>query len=101
MGRIDRQPVLTPQLIARHFRSPTLLPGTYEFLKYNQRHLASEVLFCASMGNLQRLKMVLDRAKSTIASESFTDYDKRTPLHVAASDGSVAGAYTRPLFSST
>jgi hypothetical protein len=29
-----------------------------------------------SMGNLQRLKMVLDRAKSTIASETFTDYDK-------------------------
>jgi len=28
------------------------------------------------MGNLQRLKMVLDRAKSTIASETFTDYDK-------------------------
>ena len=64
-------------------------PGTYEFLKYNQRHLTSEVLFCASMGNLRRLKMVLQRAKKTISDEPYADYDKRTPLHVAASDGSV------------
>lgn len=64
-------------------------PGTYEFLKYNQRHLTSEVLFCASMGNLRRLKMVLQRAKKTITDEPFADYDKRTPLHIAAADGSV------------
>lgn len=64
-------------------------PGTYEFLKYNQRHLTSEVLFCASMGNLRRLKMVLQRASKTIGDEPYEDYDKRTPLHVAASDGSV------------
>lgn len=30
-------------------------PGTYEFLKYNQRHLTSEVLFCASMVGLNKL----------------------------------------------
>ena len=24
-----------------------------EFLKFNQRHLATEILFCASMGNLK------------------------------------------------
>ena len=64
-------------------------PGTYDFLKYNERHLTSEVLFCASMGNLRRLKMVLKRAKKTITSETFQDYDQRTPLHIAASDGSV------------
>ena len=64
-------------------------PGTYEFLKYNERHLTSEVLFCASMGNLRRLKMVLKRANKTITSEPFNDYDQRTPLHIAASDGSV------------
>ena len=60
-----------------------------EFLKYNERHLTSEILFCASMGNLRRLKMVLKRAGKTITSESFADYDQRTPLHIAASDGSV------------
>ena len=64
-------------------------PGSYEFLKYNERHLTSEVLFCASMGNLRRLKMVLKRANKTITSEPFNDYDQRTPLHIAASDGSV------------
>ena len=60
-----------------------------EFLKYNERHLTSEILFCASMGNLRRLKMVLKRAGKTITSESFADYDQRTPLHIASSDGSV------------
>lgn len=64
-------------------------PGTYEFLKYNQRHLTSEILFCSSMGNLRRLKMVLTRAGKTIRDEPYSDYDRRTPLHVAASDGSV------------
>lgn len=64
-------------------------PGTYEFLKYNTRHLTAEVLFCASMGNLRRLKMVLNKAGKTIRDENYADYDKRTPLHIAASDGSV------------
>jgi hypothetical protein len=64
-------------------------PGTYEFLKYNTRHLTAEVLFCASMGNLRRLKMVLNKAGKTIKTENYADYDKRTPLHIAASDGSV------------
>ena len=64
-------------------------PGTYEFLKYNTRHLTAEVLFCSSMGNLRRLKMVLNKAGKTIRDESYADYDKRTPLHIAASDGSV------------
>lgn len=41
------------------------------------------------MGNLRRLKMVLQRAKKTIVDESYADYDMRTPLHVSASDGSV------------
>ena len=64
-------------------------PGTYEFLKYNTRHLTAEVLFCASMGNLRGLKMVLNKAGKTIKTENYADYDKRTPLHIAASDGSV------------
>ena len=58
-------------------------------MKYNERHLTSEILFCASMGNLRRLKMVLKRAGKTITSEAFADYDQRTPLHIASSDGSV------------
>ena len=67
-------------------------PGTYEFLKYNTRHLTAEVLFCSSMGNLRRLKMVLNKAGKTIRDESYADYDKRTPLHIAASEGQLVAA---------
>ena len=64
-------------------------PGTEEFHKYTERQLTSEVIFCASMGNLKRMKTILKRADKTIKGEQFADYDLRTPLHVAASDGSV------------
>ena len=67
-------------------------PGTAKFLQYTERHLTSELLFCSSTGNLKRLKRVLERSKKTITSENFSDYDNRTPLHVAASEGSFAVA---------
>ena len=67
-------------------------PGTDRFIQYSQRHLVSELLFCCSTGNLKRLKRVLERANRTITSEPFADYDNRTPLHVAASEGSFAVA---------
>jgi tRNA A-37 threonylcarbamoyl transferase component Bud32 len=41
------------------------------------------------MGNLKRMKTILKRANKDISKETFADYDLRTPLHVAASDGSV------------
>jgi hypothetical protein len=47
------------------------------------------LLYRYAAGNLRRLKMVLTRAKKTINDEPYADYDNRTPLHVAASDGSV------------
>ena len=64
-------------------------PGTEEFHRYTERQLTSEVIFCASMGNLKRMKTILKRANKDISKETFADYDLRTPLHVAASDGSV------------
>ena len=63
-------------------------PGTAKFLQYTERHLTSELLFCCSTGNLRRLKRVLEQANKSIMSESYADYDNRTPLHVAASEGS-------------
>jgi len=67
-------------------------PGTAKFLQYTERHLTSELLFCASMGNLKRLKRVLEKSGKSITSEPYADYDNRTPLHVAASEGSFAVA---------
>jgi hypothetical protein len=64
-------------------------PGTEEFHKFSERQLTAEVIFCASMGNLKRMKTILKRANKDISKETFADYDLRTPLHVAASDGSV------------
>ena len=63
-------------------------PGTAKFLQYTERHLTSELLFCCSTGNLRRLKRVLEQANKSTTSESYADYDNRTPLHVAASEGS-------------
>lgn len=67
-------------------------PGTTKFVQYASRHLTSELLFCSSTGNLKRLKRVLEKAGKSISSESYADYDNRTPLHVAASEGSFAVA---------
>lgn len=67
-------------------------PGTARFVEYSKRHLTSELLFCSSTGNLKRLKRVLEKAGRTITSEPYADYDNRTPLHVAASEGSFAVA---------
>jgi hypothetical protein len=67
-------------------------PGTAKFLQYTSRHLTSELLFCSSTGNLRRLRRVLEKAGKNISSESYADYDNRTPLHVAASEGSFAVA---------
>ena len=61
-------------------------PGTEEFHKFSERQLTAEVIFCASMGNLKRMKTILKRANKDISRETFADYDLRTPLHVAASD---------------
>ena len=36
-------------------------PGTEEFHRYTERQLTAEVIFCASMGNLKRMKTILDR----------------------------------------
>jgi len=67
-------------------------PGTAKFVQFASRQLTSELLFCSSTGNVKRLKRILEKAGKSITAESYADYDNRTPLHVAASEGSFAVA---------
>jgi len=47
-----------------------------------------ELLFFASQGNLERVKHLVSTHTLEIKDPEMADYDKRTPLHLAASEGS-------------
>mmetsp|Transcript_2925 Transcript_2925/g.3451 ORF Transcript_2925/g.3451 Transcript_2925/m.3451 type:complete len:463 (+) Transcript_2925:99-1487(+) len=53
-------------------------------------HKISEILFLASIGNLDRLKKSISNYNIDICTPKFRDYDKRTALHVAAACGCYA-----------
>lgn len=56
-------------------------------------HRIAELLFYCSVGNLKSLKRMVVKENINIADPiESSDYDKRTPLHLAASDGSYAVA---------
>jgi len=65
-------------------------PGSKNYQQYVGRHLTSELLFSASIGNLKRIKRCLEKAGKNITSEPYQDYDLRAPLHIACADGSFA-----------
>ena len=65
-------------------------PGSKNYKEYVGRHLTSELLFSASIGNLKRIKRCLEKAGKSITSEPYQDYDLRAPLHIACADGSFA-----------
>jgi tRNA A-37 threonylcarbamoyl transferase component Bud32 len=65
-------------------------PGSKNYKEYVGRHLTSELLFSASIGNLKRIKRCLEKAGKQITSEPYQDYDLRAPLHIACADGSFA-----------
>ena len=65
-------------------------PGSKNYKEYVGRHLTSELLFSASIGNLKRIKRCLEKAGRSITSEPYQDYDLRAPLHIACADGSFA-----------
>ena len=49
--------------------------------------LITEVIFWASRGSLERMQQIIDEHQLNVADESFADYDRRTPLALAAAEG--------------
>eukprot|EP00210_Caulerpa_lentillifera_P005600 g5357.t1 len=52
-----------------------------------RRHAIAELIFFASVGDLERCTRVVNNWNLTLADDSCLDYDKRSPLHVAAANG--------------
>jgi hypothetical protein len=49
--------------------------------------LITEVIFWSSRGNLDMVKEIVAKCNLDVSEEDFADYDKRTPLHLAAAEG--------------
>mmetsp|Transcript_964 Transcript_964/g.1701 ORF Transcript_964/g.1701 Transcript_964/m.1701 type:complete len:493 (+) Transcript_964:198-1676(+) len=49
--------------------------------------LITEVIFWSSRGNLDMVKEIVGKCNLDVSEEDFADYDKRTPLHLAAAEG--------------
>ncbi|GHP02835.1 hypothetical protein PPROV_000159000 [Pycnococcus provasolii] len=54
-----------------------------------RRNSVADLLFWCSIGNLPRVQRIVDRMSIDVASSTCRDYDMRTPLHLAASGGSI------------
>ncbi|CAK0758375.1 hypothetical protein CVIRNUC_002615 [Coccomyxa viridis] len=52
-----------------------------------RRHVITEILFFASVGDMKRLQALAEKHKIAVSDPSCSDYDKRTPLHLAAAEG--------------
>lgn len=54
-----------------------------------KRRAITDILFFASVGDLTRCMKIFEMMKIDVGDKSCCDYDKRTPLHLAASEGVV------------
>mmetsp|Transcript_596 Transcript_596/g.1914 ORF Transcript_596/g.1914 Transcript_596/m.1914 type:complete len:473 (-) Transcript_596:716-2134(-) len=61
--------------------------GYAEFVK---SRAVTDLLFLASIGNVARAKRIVSKNNLDLTDEETADYDKRTPLHLAAACGSFA-----------
>ncbi|EIE26582.1 kinase-like protein [Coccomyxa subellipsoidea C-169] len=52
-----------------------------------KRRAITELLFFASVGDLRRCQRIVRLWKLKVSDDACCDYDKRTPLHLAASEG--------------
>ncbi|CAD7698960.1 unnamed protein product [Ostreobium quekettii] len=52
-----------------------------------RRQATSEFLFFASVGDVQRCTKLMQLWNLNVADPAFHDYDRRTPLHLAAAEG--------------
>ncbi|KAK9810142.1 hypothetical protein WJX72_005510 [[Myrmecia] bisecta] len=57
-----------------------------------QRRAITELLFFASIGDLRRCQRICRLWNLKVSDPACSDYDKRTPLHLASSEGSYAVA---------
>ena len=57
--------------------------------EFSRVHVIADILFCASVGNLRKLKQIVSLGSVDLSSDKACDYDKRTALHLSADSGSV------------
>ena len=67
----------------RHALFPPLSP----LLQAARRRAVTELLFFASVGDIKRVERIAAMWNLKVADAACCDYDKRTPLHLAASEG--------------
>lgn len=63
---------------------------SYQDVRYALNRSVTDLLFFISVGNLRRVKEIVEYERLNLGSDRLHDYDMRTPLHVAAAIGSAA-----------
>jgi len=63
---------------------------SYQDVRYALNRSVTDLLFFISVGNLRRVKEIVEYERLNLGSDRLVDYDMRTPLHMAASIGSAA-----------
>ncbi|BDA50693.1 probable mitogen-activated protein kinase kinase kinase 12 at C-terminar half [Coccomyxa sp. Obi] len=69
-----------------------MIPSQQDLREEEHRHAITEILFFASIGDVARMKALADKLNVSVSDASCCDYDKRTPLHLAAAEGQMAAA---------
>ncbi|KAK9917133.1 hypothetical protein WJX75_001207 [Coccomyxa subellipsoidea] len=69
-----------------------MLPSQQTLREEDHRHAITEILFFASIGDVARMKALSQKFNVCVSDASCCDYDKRTPLHLAAAEGQMAAA---------
>ncbi|CAL8465124.1 g4659 [Coccomyxa elongata] len=69
-----------------------MVPSQQTLREEEHRHAITEILFFASIGDVARMKALADKFTVCVSDASCCDYDKRTPLHLAAAEGQMAAA---------
>mmetsp|Transcript_7721 Transcript_7721/g.28469 ORF Transcript_7721/g.28469 Transcript_7721/m.28469 type:complete len:518 (-) Transcript_7721:208-1761(-) len=63
---------------------------SYQDVRYALNRSVTDLLFFISVGNLRRVKEIVEYERLNLGSDRLHDYDMRTPLHLGAANGSFA-----------
>lgn len=76
-----------PSPVARPHRPSPAGPLARRPSQAAKRRAITELLFFASVGDLRRCQRIIRLWQLDVSDRTCCDYDRRTPLHLAASDG--------------
>ena len=87
LASLMEEPEGTPEVSTRDMKVGAVVMERWQLTRL---HAVAEINFLASIGDLPRFKVAVEKLRVDVASERLVDYDMRHPLHVACDSGSFA-----------